>query len=338
MTRNWCGPTTRAGIMAVLCLVLASPVYAQLGSLKGRVVDEAGKPVPDAEMTFEYSGEMTYRYTGKTDAKGEWIRAGLYSVGGRWTVSAKKGNLAGFVSNVDVPLSAVGEVGDIVIRAGGTVAARNTGGGDAQAEQMARDQLALKKVFEEANAALASNSYDVALAKLTEALTKVENCAICHLRMGDVYMKKQDLTAAEESYKKALVIDPKSAEAYDDLAILYNTQKKFAEAAEASKKATELHAAASGGAGSAGDATSLYNSGAILMNQGKIAEAKAAFQKAVALDPKMASAHYQLAMTLINEGNVKEAIKSLEQYLSIAPTGPNAETAKAMLTELKKMP
>jgi tetratricopeptide (TPR) repeat protein len=290
-------------------------------------------------MTFEYSGEMTYRYTGKTNAKGEWIRAGLYSVGGRWTVSAKKGNLAGFVSNVDVPLSAVGEVGDIVIRAGGSVAARNTGDGDARAEQLAREQAALKKIFDEANAALASNSYDVALAKLTEAAAKVENCAICHLRMGDVHVKKQDLAAAEESYKKAVAIDPKSAEAYDSLAILYNRQKKFAEAAEASKKATELHATASpGGVGGGENAQSLYNSGAILMNQGKIAEAKAAFQKAVNLDPKLAEAHYQLAMTLINEGNVKEAIKSLEQYVAVAPTGPNAETAKAMLTELKKMP
>lgn len=337
MTRNWCGSTIRAGIMVAMCALLASPVYAQLGSLKGRVVDEAGKPVPDAEITFEYSGEMNYRFTGKSDSKGEWIRAGLYAVGGLWTVSAKKGTLAGFVGNIDVPLSAVGEVGDIVIRVGGAVAARNAGS-EAEAERIANEQAALKTIFDEANAALASNSYDVALAKLAEALTKVKSCAACHARMGDVYSKKQDLAAAEEAYKKAIASDPKSAEAYDGLAILYNSQKKFAEAAEASKKATELYAEASGGAaGGGGDATSAYNSGAIFMNQGKVAEAKAAFQRAIALDPKMAEAHYQLAMTLLNEGNMKEAVTSLEQYLSLAPTGPNAEGARGMLVELKKM-
>jgi Flp pilus assembly protein TadD len=323
--------------MAVLCLTLASPVYAQLGSLKGRVVDEAGNPVPDAEMTFEYSGEMTYRFTGKSDAKGEWVRAGLYAVGGRWTVSAKKGTLAGFVTNVDVPLSAVGEVGDIVVRAGGNVAARNRGQSDAEAEAEAREQAALKKIFDEANAAMASSTFDVAIAKLGEAAAKVPNCTVCHVRMGDVYMKKNDLANAEVSFKKAIEIDPKSAEAYDGLAILYNAQKKFTEAGEASKKATELHAAASpGGAagGSGGDARSFFNAGVIFWNQSKIAEAGEQFEKALKVNPNMAEAHYYYGMSLLNLGKMPEAKAALQQYLKLAPTGPNAEVAASILKEM----
>jgi len=34
---------------------------------------------------------------------------------------------------------------------------------------------------------------------------------------------------------------------------------------------------------------------------------------------------------------VGEAIKALEQYLSLAPDGPNAQMAKDMLPELRKM-
>src|SRR5690606_13733586 len=67
------------------------------------------------------------------------------------------------------------------------------------------------------------------------------------------------------------------------------------------------------------------------------AEAKAQFQRALQLDPTMAEAHYQLAMTFINEGNVAEAVKALEQYLTLAPNGPNAQMAKDMLPEPKKM-
>ena len=331
MTRTGCGPTIRAGIMAVLCLLLAAPAFAQLGSLKGRVVDEKGAPVADAEMTFEYSGEMTYRFTGKTNARGEWIRAGLMSVGGRWTVSAKKGNLAGFVSNVDVPLSAVGEVGDIVIRAGGSVAAANTGASEGQREEMAKQQAALKKIFDEANAALSSNSYDVALAKLSEALTKVQNCAVCHTRMGDVYVKKGEFPAAEEAYRKAITADPKSAEPYDGLAILYNTQKKFTEAGEASKMASELRSAAGPGAAGGGDATSFYNAGVIFWNQSKAAEAAVEFEKALKLNPSMAEAHYYHGMALINLGKVPEAKKAFQEYLKLAPTGPNAPIAKSVL-------
>ena len=115
--------------------------------------------------------------------------------------------------------------------------------------------------------------------------------------------------------------------------MLYNSQKKFAEAGEASAKASELRGASGGG----GDATSLYNAGAIFVNQGKMVEAQAEFEKAIQADPTMAEAHYQLAMTLINQGKVGEAVKALEQYLSLNPTGPNAQTAKDMLPELQKM-
>src|SRR5688572_2870614 len=108
MTRKKLGPVAGAAILTALCLLLPSPASAQLGSLQGRVVDEAGNPVADADVTFEYSGEQRFRFTAKSNARGEFIRAGLYAVGGRWTVSAKKGDLAGFVTNIDVPLSATG--------------------------------------------------------------------------------------------------------------------------------------------------------------------------------------------------------------------------------------
>jgi tetratricopeptide (TPR) repeat protein len=324
------GPNMILGAIFALVVGIASPAYAQLGSLKGRVVDEAGKPVPDAELAFDYTGELNYHYTGKTDSKGEWTRAGLYAVGGRWTVTAKKGNLSGFAANVEVPLSAVKEVGDIVIRAGG---ATPTGGmSAAEAEARNKQAAELKKLFDEVNAALSSNSYDVAITKLTEAAGKVERCASCYARLGDVYTKQNDLAKAEEAYKQAVTFDEKSAEAWDGLAIVYNSQKKFEEAGKASARATELRGASGGG-----DATSAFNSGAILVNQGKMAEAQAQFQRAIQLDPKMAEAHYQLGMTLINQGKMGEAVKALETYLQLAPTGPNAQTAKDMLPELKKM-
>jgi tetratricopeptide (TPR) repeat protein len=322
----------RTGVLLVLCIAVAAPAYAQLGSLRGRVVDEAGQPVPDADLTFEYGGDMNYRFTGKTDSKGEWARAGLTAFGGLWTITAKKGDRAGFVGNVDVPVSAVGEVGDIVIRPGARIP--QPGGTDeAQAEERNRQQAALKRLFDEVNAAMASNAYAEAITKLTEAASQVDKCAICHTGLGDVYTKQGEFAKAEAAYKQAIEFDPASAEPYDRLAALYNGQRKFAEATEASAKASELRGASGGGQ----NASSLYNAGAIFVNQGKMVEAQAQFEKAIAADPTMAQAHYQLAMTLINQGKVGEAIKALEQYLSLGPTGPNAESARDMLPELKKM-
>ena len=182
------------------------------------------------------------------------------------------------------------------------------------------------------NAALNANDFGLATTKLTDIIAKQPTCAACYVHLGDVYSRQKDYPKSEEAFKKALELDASSADAYDRLAVVYNAQGRMDQAAEASAKAAELHGAAGGG-----NATSAFNAGAILVNSGKFAEATVQFQRAIRLDPSMAEAHYQLGVALISTGNVAEAIKSLEQYLALAPKGPNAQMAKDMLPELKKM-
>jgi Tfp pilus assembly protein PilF len=313
----------------VAVVLAAAPAFAQLGSLQGRVVDEAGAPVPDAEVKLAYSGELTYNFTVRTDRNGRWTRAGLMSVGGRWTITASKDGASGFTANVEVPLNAAAVVPDIVIRKGAAVPSGNAAADAARAKEAAE----VKKLLEEVNAALTANNLDMAITKLTEATTKIENCVSCYARLGDVYARKSDWANAETAYKEAIKRDEKMVEAWEGLAILYNQTKKFTEAGEASKKVMELQAAGGGG----GDATSAYNMGVILSNQRKMSEARVQFERAIQLNPKMADAHFQLALALMNEGKMAEALKSLEEYLVLAPTGTNADMAKSLIPELKKM-
>ncbi|OQA30105.1 MAG: hypothetical protein BWY56_02572 [Acidobacteria bacterium ADurb.Bin340] len=51
------------------------------------------------------------------------------------------------------------------------------------------------------------------------------------------------------------------------------------------------------------------------------------------IDPKYADAFYLLAMCDYAEMNLKGAKQNLMKYLEIAPTGKNADTAKAMLAD-----
>lgn len=330
MKRQWSILGTVIGTCVALMLATAAPAYAQLGSLQGKVVDETGKPVPDAEVVLEYKGELNYKFSVKTNNNGQWTRAGLMSVGGRWTITASKDGATGFASNVEVPLNSASNVPDITIRKGAV--APGDGMSAAEAEARNAEAAATKALFAEVNAALTANDLPLATTKLNEAIVRVPTCAQCYVQLGEIQSRQKTWDVAEASYKKAIEIDPKSAEAWDGLAALYNSTSKFDLAADAVAKAMALQAASGGG-----DATSAYNNGAIMMNSGKIAEAKAQFQRAIQLDPKMAEAHFQLGMTFINEGNVGEAIKSLEQYLALAPAGPNAQMAKDMLPELKKM-
>ena len=72
------------------------------------------------------------------------------------------------------------------------------------------------------------------------------------------------------------------------------------------------------------------------MERRKVAEAKKQFEAAVAANPGHAEAHYQLGMALINEGNLQAAGAEFEKYLELSPNGPNAATAKGILSTIKK--
>ena len=162
-------------------------------------------------------------------------------------------------------------------------------------------------------------------------MTEVPKCDACQAKLGDIYVKKGDQKAAEEAYLKAIEIDATKPDYYNALASLYNGEKRFDDAEKMSKKASELAGASA--TGSSPD--SVYNQGIILWNQGKIQEAKAQFEKAMELDPKMADAHYWYGMALVNEGKLPDAKKPFEDYLKLAPTGQYADTAKAMLAMIK---
>ena len=80
---------------------------------------------------------------------------------------------------------------------------------------------------------------------------------------------------------------------------------------------------------------SVFNQGVIFWNQSKVPEAKAMFEKATELDPKLADAHYWLGMAYVNEGKLTDAKAPFQEYLKLAPTGQYADTAKAILATIK---
>ena len=90
---------------------------------------------------------------------------------------------------------------------------------------------------------------------------------------------QEGLRGGRGHLKKAIELNPSSAEAYNGLANLYNAQKKFDQAAEASAQAAKLGAAAPGGA----SASTVFNQGVIAWNASRIDDAKKAFEEAVKL-------------------------------------------------------
>jgi tetratricopeptide (TPR) repeat protein len=181
--------------------------------------------------------------------------------------------------------------------------------------------------------AMKAGRHDEAIAKFQEVIAKVPTCADCYYNIGVSQMAKQQQAEAEASFKKAIELKPDNGDAYTALANLYNSQKKFDLAAEASANAAKY---AGGGAGG-GNAEASYNQGVILFNAGKFAEAKTQFEAATKADPNHAMAQYQLGMTSLNLGQIPDAVSALEAYLKVDPNGPKAAEVKAALPALQQM-
>jgi len=325
--RMWCRSLAICAFVLGLAAI-AVPAHAQTGSAKGKVVDANGKAVEGATVTIEGSDSGGRKFTVKTNKNGEFIQIGLQP--GVYKFTAAKDNLTqSFNQKVGLDMVEI----NFALKPAGA-------GGDMSAEDRKKAEAknaAVKQTFSEGVALSQAGKNDEAIAKFNEVIATVPKCVECYANIGANYMQKKDYAQAETAYKKAIEIDPNSADSYNGLANVYNAQKKFDQAAEASGQAMKLGAAAGGAAGAGGgNASAMFNQGVILWNAGKIADAKAQFEGAVKADPKLADAHYWLGMASLNEGKTADAVPHFEEYLKLSPTGQYAEQAKGILSTIKK--
>ena len=302
--------------VAVLCAVSVAPALAQ-SVVRGKVTDAQGMPVADATVLFE-AVDANRKTQTKTDKNGDFLQVGLSS--GAYKVTATKDKVGTQTKNTNVRQGPNNPLSFTLSASSGVSAADKEAAAAIQASAGAAVE------------AMKAGRHDEAIAKFQEVIAKVPNCVDCYYNIGVSQMAKQQYTEAEASFKKAIELKPDNADAYTALANLYNSQKKFDLAAEASSNAAKY---SSGGGG--GNAEASYNQGVILFNAGKFAEAKTQFEAATKTDPNHAMAQYQLGMTSLNLGQIPDAVAALEAYLKADPNGPKAAEVKAALPALQQM-
>ena len=318
------------GLSMAALLAVANPARAQLGTLQGTVSDPDGNEQASVKIIFSMVDNPEITAEAISDRYGVFFRNNLQP--GQWNLDAEKWGKVGKLYNVTVNADEKRVIADLVLREPGAPP-------DYETTTMSRDKIdeynarmaELQGLFAEVETDIAAKNYDEALTKLTTVASELDRCAACYTQMGNVHRQMGDLAAAEEAYKQALDFDPSLAEVYSVLAAMYAGQERYDEADEMTAKANELF-----GASGSSDPKTVYNQGVMLWNQNKFAEAEAKFKRTVELDPKMAEAQYQYAMTLINQNKLAEAKKPLEEYLRLAPDGEYAATAKALLEAIGK--
>jgi len=314
-------------LLALAVLTVAAPVAAQPGgTIRGVVLDVKNEPVEGATVTMIMT-DTGRKFTVKTNRKGEFLQIGLS--GGGYTVQAEKDKVTSGTEKVGVKVGGPTTI-NLVIGAAAAAA------GAADAKELAATAADLKRLFEEGVAAGNAGRHDEAIEKFNAGIQINPKCYDCYDNIGFAHTQKKEYDKAEAAYKMAAEIKPDDAAAWNGLATVYNAQRKFDEATKASAKAAELSTSLSATGGPGAGADALFNQGVILWNAGKVAEAKKAFEGAVQANPSHAEAHYQLGMALVNEGNLAGAATEFDTYLKLAPSGPNAATAKSLLGQLKK--
>jgi Flp pilus assembly protein TadD len=132
--------------------------------------------------------------------------------------------------------------------------------------------------------------------------------------------------AAVEGLKHALLIEPDSMKAHDNLGLAYDALGRSDEAMASHEAALRLNRASR-----SPSPWPALNLGLLLMRQGRLDEAEALLRESLHADPAFPQGHYQLGVALEKAGRYDEATKELEEAARRDATYPEPEYALARI-------
>lgn len=214
--------------------------------------------------------------------------------------------------------------------------------------ELAKRRDAVNEAFSSGVAALDAKRYEEAvsnLAKARDAAPKQHivwaNLAMAYVGLAGTKTGPDADSAMQkglEAYNTAIGLKPDDAVVHENYARALARIGMFPEMRIEIKKSADLDPA---------NAHRVYYSlGALLTNAGQVDVAAEAFKMAIAAapeDPNNAEAYYQYAVALVSKAQVGAGgkivpvtgtVEILKKYLELAPGGPNAQSAKDMVSML----
>jgi tetratricopeptide (TPR) repeat protein len=301
-----------------LCLILIAGLATTLfavgeARLTGKVLDAAGKPIPNATITVSTNKGRNFKQVYKTKADGSYA---IFLIDGTVPYDFVY-EAPGFVSYRENMKLRLGEpnVKDVSLTMANTAAAAPGSAAVATVDPAVAAYNEGASLFNEGKDAEAIVKFEQAIAAKPDLVTAYGGAA-------RAYYRTQNYPKAIEAANKVIAVDSDDA---DMNAILFDSYTKTGN----KEKAAEFKKKAPVNAGSA------FNEAAKAINAGKDGEAEPLLKQAIEANPKFSQAYYELGMVYVRTGNNPAAKTNLEQYLALEPNGKDAATAKEMLKYIK---
>jgi tetratricopeptide (TPR) repeat protein len=135
------------------------------------------------------------------------------------------------------------------------------------------------------------------------------------VRAGNEFFKAGDPEGAVRSYRKAIEMNPRNADAHAQLALTRQAQGKLSQAVGHYRKALSIDP---------GLSYVHYNLGLIRCRQRRVAEGIAHYTKAIEIEPEYAAAHLNLGIALRRQGKLDRAIEHYRKAVAIDPENARA--------------
>ncbi len=152
-----------------------------------------------------------------------------------------------------------------------------------------------------------------------------------HLVLGKYLELNRNVRAAQVQYERALEVDPSPAvrqAVYGPLLRVLMKTSKRDEADKLSKRWLSEHPQ---------NAECRYNRAWVtsqLSGKNNKLEAIDEYRKALALNPELVQAHYNLAILLVDQGKNDEAARELRSFIEKSPNDPDCKSARDLLAKL----
>lgn len=314
---------------AAVAVLLAVPALAQewrggKARIDGVVKDDKGAPIPGAKVMLRWgkSGHGGPDLT--TDKNGRWSIFGL--VGGPWDVDFEAAGYATKKIQIQLQEGARNDTVEVQLEAQKVQAPAPAQAGEpsimVDGKKISKESA---EAIEAGNAAMLEKKWAVARESYLKALPEIPDNSAVLQRIAFAYLGEGNKDDAVRYARMAAEKSPGESAPWQLIAEIEIERGNAEAGLDALSRVPPEKIVDSG----------LYtNAGVALYNKKKMAEAEAAFDKAIAVKPD-ATAHYYRGLTRYGEKKMKGAKEDFQKALELAPDGPDAKEIKDLLSTMK---